>query len=74
MLLEPALLNVCFRVQDVDNAQLCEMLDQEGLIKIWYGTQEQGSFIRMICVDPDMNEKDIDYFFDTLLSTADKMC
>jgi ribulose bisphosphate carboxylase small subunit len=70
----PPFLNVCFAIKWVDAGLLCERLDQKWLIKVGYGkTDHHGKFIRMICVDPDMNQSDIDYFFQELLDEANKL-
>lgn len=61
---EPACVAVCFEVSGKSSMDICNVLNHEGLIKVGYGSAKKKKFIRMVCVDADMQESDIDNFFE----------
>ncbi|MFZ2150792.1 MAG: aminotransferase class V-fold PLP-dependent enzyme [Candidatus Absconditicoccaceae bacterium] len=63
LIIQPECINVCFQVIGKDSRQLCEKLDKQGIIKVSYGNRKKQEFIRMVCVDADMDTKDIQNFF-----------
>ncbi len=68
LVLEPECINVCFHVRGKSAEKICEQLDNQWLIKVGYGIRKDKTFIRMVCVDPDMTKKDIQNFFDCVKS------
>ncbi|HSR66431.1 MAG TPA: pyridoxal-dependent decarboxylase [Acidobacteriota bacterium] len=65
--------NVCFRVKEVDAVELCDRLDRQGVLKVGYGDVEGENVVRLPCVNSDLDEKDIDRFFDWLLEVAESL-
>jgi hypothetical protein len=61
--IQPECINVCFQVKSKSSHKICEELDKKWLIKVSYGRWKWQEFIRMVCVDADMNTKDIQNFF-----------
>ncbi len=57
---QPQALNVCFDVIGKSSKAICQKLDQAEKLKIGYGTFKDHCFIRAICVNPDLTEKDLD--------------
>ena len=62
-ILDPECINVCFQVKGKPANKICEALDKQWLIKVWYGKRKWEEFIRLMCVNADMTKKDIDNFF-----------
>jgi sulfinoalanine decarboxylase/sulfinoalanine decarboxylase/aspartate 1-decarboxylase len=62
---EPESINVCFRSRHVESQTLCRVLEEAHGIKISYAHLQQKTYIRLVCVNPDMDTA----FIDTLLST-----
>jgi sulfinoalanine decarboxylase/sulfinoalanine decarboxylase/aspartate 1-decarboxylase len=52
----PSTVNVCFRVRDCDSAEICAALDRRSILKIGHGTALGVSAIRLVCVDPELDE------------------
>lgn len=73
LVLEPEFLNVCFTVDGVSAVDLCNTLYQDGELQVGYGSQNGASFIRMILINPDLTEKDVDVFFDHVRACAQKL-
>ncbi len=63
LVIQPECINVCFQVKSKSSHKICEELDKKWLIKVSYGSWKWQEFIRMVCVDADMNTKDIQNFF-----------
>jgi sulfinoalanine decarboxylase/sulfinoalanine decarboxylase/aspartate 1-decarboxylase len=53
---QPQTVNVCFRIRGVPSAELCDYLDQKGIFKIGHGTVGDRNAIRLVCVNPDLDE------------------
>jgi len=56
----PPSINVCFEVRGHASAAICDWLDREGRLKIGYGTVRGRQAIRLVCVNPDLDETDLD--------------
>ncbi len=70
---EPMSTNICFEVEGRSSSRICELLDEQGRIKIGTGRVNGRRIIRLVCVNPDMTESDIDHFFEEVLSVADSL-
>ncbi|MFA5747783.1 MAG: aminotransferase class V-fold PLP-dependent enzyme [Candidatus Absconditabacterales bacterium] len=64
LMLEPECVNICFQVKGKSSKEICNKLDAEGKIKVSYGYWKGEEFIRLVCVNADMNKKDIQHFFE----------
>ena len=64
----PQFLNVCFRVQGVSERELCRELDRQGLLKVGSACVCGQEVVRLCCVNGDFSEREVDFFFDTLLA------
>ena len=60
---EPESTTVCFSVSGKSDEHICEILDRQGMIKVGYGSAHGHTFIRLVFVNPDIEEKDVDNFF-----------
>ncbi len=56
----PESINVCFEVRDTSSEAICERLDREGRLLIGHGRVDGRCAIRLVCVNPDLTEGDID--------------
>ncbi len=56
----PPSINVCFEARGRDSAAICDWLDRQGRLKIGYGTVRGRQAIRLVCVNPDLDETDLD--------------
>jgi glutamate/tyrosine decarboxylase-like PLP-dependent enzyme len=56
---EPQTVNVCFRVRGCSAAELCDHLDRHAILKIGHGSIGGRSALRLVCVDPDLDEERI---------------
>jgi len=63
LVIQPECINVCFQVKSKSSRKICEELDKKWLIKVSYWSWKWQEFIRMVCVDADMNTRDIQNFF-----------
>lgn len=63
LIIQPECINVCFQVIWKDSREICWKLDRQWLIKVSYWNRKKQEFIRMVCVDADMDTKDIQNFF-----------
>lgn len=66
----PPSINVCFAVRGRDSAALCDWLDREGRLKIGYGTVAGRRVLRLVCVNPDLEESDLDAILDEIRAAA----
>lgn len=67
---EPQSLTVCFRVRDVDSRALCAALEREGQALISHGRVDGLPAVRLVLVNPDLTEADIDRLFERIRWTA----
>jgi sulfinoalanine decarboxylase/sulfinoalanine decarboxylase/aspartate 1-decarboxylase len=52
----PMSINVCFEVKGCPTEPLCERLDQQGSLKIGYGSVFGRPVLRLVCVNPELTE------------------
>ncbi|MFQ5349659.1 MAG: pyridoxal phosphate-dependent decarboxylase family protein [Thermoanaerobaculia bacterium] len=70
LLMPPQSINVCFEVSGRSSAAICERLDHEGRLLIGHGEAGGRRAIRLVCVNPDLDESDIDAALDEIKRTA----
>jgi glutamate/tyrosine decarboxylase-like PLP-dependent enzyme len=70
---EPQTVNVCFRVKDTDSPALCEFLDLHGMLKIGHGAINRLNAIRLVCVNPDLDEERLVDVLDTIKDGARRL-
>ena len=66
----PQSVNVCFEVRERSTAAICERLDAEGRLKISHGVVFGRRIIRLVCINPDLDETDIDRVFEEIKTVA----
>lgn len=66
----PPSINVCFEVRGRDSAAICDWLDRQGRLKIGYGAVRDRRAIRLVCVNPDLEEGDLDAILDEIQAAA----
>jgi glutamate/tyrosine decarboxylase-like PLP-dependent enzyme len=66
----PASINVCFAARGADSAAICDWLDREGRLKIGHGTFAGRSALRLVCVNPDLEEADLEAIFEEVRVAA----
>lgn len=52
----PQSINICFEVKGKSSAEICDLLDQDGRLKIGHGNVHGKRAIRLVCVNPDMDD------------------
>jgi len=57
-------LNICFTVNGVKSEAICVALHERGLALVGHGQVRGQTTIRLVCIDPEMNEADINTFFE----------
>ena len=67
LLMPPVIANVCFQVVGKSSEVACEALDKNSVLKVGYGIFRGESYIRLVCVNPEMETADIDRFFDAVI-------
>lgn len=60
LLMKPESLNVCFRLKGADSRAICKRLDETGQAKIGYGAFRGEDWLRLVTVNPDLKQDDID--------------
>jgi glutamate/tyrosine decarboxylase-like PLP-dependent enzyme len=50
----PPLINVCFEVRGRSSSAVCDLLDQQGRLKIGHGIVRGRRKIRLVCANPDL--------------------
>lgn len=60
LLADPSSINVCFEVRGHSSADVCNRLDAENRLKIGYGEVAGRNAIRMVCVNTDFDETNVD--------------
>ena len=68
--IQPESINVCFEVRGKDSSMICNRLDAKGRLKIGFGEAFGSRAIRLVCVNPDFDEEDIDHFIDEVKTVA----
>lgn len=66
----PPSVNVCFRVRGADSRAVCDRLDREGRLKIGYGEVLGSPAIRLVCVNPDLDDAALDAIFAEIRAAA----
>ncbi|GAB6091420.1 pyridoxal phosphate-dependent decarboxylase family protein [Spirochaeta dissipatitropha] len=56
---EPQSVNVCFQVKGRDSAEICSLLNSSGRLKIGYGQVKGQQAIRLVCINPELDEERI---------------
>ena len=67
---EPEFLNVCFRVDGVDAAELCAELTERGLAMIGYALVDGEKVVRLTLSNADVDEEDLRLLFARLRRVA----
>jgi glutamate/tyrosine decarboxylase-like PLP-dependent enzyme len=70
---EPESVNVCFEVRDVPSGDVCEALRQEGSMLVGYGVVDGRRVVRLACVNPQVENADLDAFFEAVLETGARL-
>ncbi len=68
--LPPPSVNVCFEVAGRSSAAICGGLDDESRLKIGHGIVEGRCAIRLVTVNPDLKEEDIDHALNEIKDVA----
>ncbi len=68
--IRPESINVCLEVRGQSSAMICEKLDAESRLKIGHGEACGSSAIRLVCVNPDLDEEDIDHVITEIKAVA----
>lgn len=63
--------NICFNYKDVDPVKLCNALYEEGELMVGYGQFHDDQFVRLVAVNANNEEGDIDYFFKKMEAFAE---
>ncbi len=63
---KPQSINVCFAIEGVDAREVCGLLDSEGRQKVSHGTVDGRPIVRLVCVNPDLTEADLEEFFEDI--------
>lgn len=70
---QPESLNICFEVNGKPSCKICSYLDKNGILKVGYGIFKEKSYIRVICVNPELTIDDLDYFLEQTKLAATKI-
>ncbi len=73
LLRPPRFLNILFEVRDKPSDEICRRLDQEGRLKIGYGDVDGRRAIRLVCVNPDLDESDLLTAFREIKDVASRL-
>jgi len=68
--MEPESVNVCFEAVNRSSAEICDRLDREGRLKIGHGVANGRRSIRLVCLDPDLDEERIEAVLDEIKTVA----
>ena len=66
----PPSINVCFEIKGKSSAAVCERLDREGRLLVGHGRVNGRRAIRLVCVNPDLDEGDLDAALDEIKRAA----
>ena len=70
LVMPPQSINVCFEVRGTPSAAICERLDDEGRLLVGHGEAGGRRAIRLVCVNPDLEESDLDAALAEIQRTA----
>ena len=68
--LPPPSVNVCFEVSGRSSAVICDRLDAESRLKIGHGIVNGRCAIRLVTIDSDLQEEDIDFALNEIKEVA----
>jgi len=60
-------------VRGRDSAEICDRLDREGRLKIGYGTVGGRRALRLVCVNPDLEDADLDAILGEIRAAAEAL-
>ena len=60
LVMPPESICVCFEVRGVPSAAICRRLDDTGRLLVGHGEASGRRAIRLVCVNPDLDESDLD--------------
>ncbi len=61
--LEPESFNVCFEVQGVPSAEICDRLERQARLLVSHVPGGGRDAIRLVCINPDLTGADLETFF-----------
>ncbi len=70
LVMPPESICVCFEAPGVSSAAICERLDDEGRLLVGHGQAGDRRAIRLVCVNPDLDESDLDTALAEIRRTA----
>ena len=70
LVMPPESICVCFEAPGVSSAAICERLDDTGRLLVGHGQAGGRRAIRLVCVNPDLGESDLDAALDEIKRTA----
>jgi len=73
LLLPPESINVCFEVRGRSSAEVCDRLGKDGRLLVGHGKALGRRAIRMVCVNPDLDESDIDGALSEIRQVAEEL-
>ncbi|MCP3957190.1 MAG: glutamate decarboxylase [bacterium] len=66
----PESLNICFQVTGCSASEICERLEREGRLLVGYARLQGENWIRLVCVNGDLDEAGLDIFFGEVKAVA----
>ncbi|MBU0937094.1 MAG: aminotransferase class V-fold PLP-dependent enzyme [Spirochaetes bacterium] len=70
---KPVSINVCFYHPQISSEELCDYLDRKGIMKIGHGQAGSHRAIRLVCVNPDIDESVLKTILETIVKAAKAM-
>jgi hypothetical protein len=67
---QPPLINVCFEVRNRSSSAVCDLLDQQGRLKIGHGIVKGRRRIRLVCANPDLTAEHLTAIFREIKEAA----
>lgn len=69
----PESVNVCFTIEGFKPEDICAYLHREGKIMVGYSQAKGTTFIRMACLNADLQTKDVDNFFAQIKNAVEEL-
>ncbi len=66
----PASINVCFEVGNRSSVEICDRLNRRGAAMVDHAVVDGRRVIRLVCVNPDLTEADLDSFLGQVKAVA----
>jgi len=66
LLEQPQSICVCFTVKGCSSEAVCDRLDHDGLLKIGHGQVRKHRGLRLVCVNPELDQTSLLRIFDTI--------